>query len=51
MTGQFTATVKRPSYIHGDAYVTLRVTATDAASNSVQQTVDRAYLHRGARDR
>ncbi|MET9588013.1 S8 family serine peptidase [Streptomyces sp. NPDC006539] len=49
--GQFTATVERPSYIHGDAYVSLRVTATDAAGNSVQQTVVRAYLHRGARNR
>ncbi|WP_432043282.1 S8 family serine peptidase [Streptomyces cadmiisoli] len=44
----FTATVERPSRVHGDAYVTLRVTATDAAGNSVQQTVDRAYQHRGA---
>ncbi|WP_328884844.1 hypothetical protein [Streptomyces sp. NBC_00316] len=43
----FTATVERPSRVHGDTYVTLRVTATDAAGNSVQQTVDRAYLHRG----
>ncbi|MEV6029275.1 S8 family peptidase [Streptomyces sp. NPDC052036] len=45
--GQFTATVERPSSVHGDAYVTLRVTATDAAGNSVQQTVNRAYLHHG----
>jgi hypothetical protein len=45
--GQFTATVTRPSSVHGDAYVTLRVTATDAAGNSVQQTVNRAYLHHG----
>ncbi|MGW2938334.1 peptidase S8, partial [Streptomyces sp. NPDC001156] len=45
--GQFTATVERPSNVHGDAYVTLRVTATDSAGNSVQQTVNRAYLHRG----
>ncbi|WP_432043731.1 hypothetical protein [Streptomyces cadmiisoli] len=44
----FTATVERPSRVHGDAYVTLRVTATDAAGNSVTQTVDRAYQHRGA---
>ncbi|WP_246040786.1 hypothetical protein [Streptomyces cadmiisoli] len=44
----FTATVARPSRVHGDAYVTLRVTATDAAGNSVTQTVDRAYQHRGA---
>ncbi|MET8447833.1 S8 family peptidase [Streptomyces sp. NPDC005209] len=45
--GPFTATVERPSNVHGDAYVTLRVTATDSAGNSVQQTVKRAYLHRG----
>ncbi|MDQ0757684.1 hypothetical protein [Streptomyces canus] len=45
----FTATVERPSRVHGAAYVTLRVTATDAAGNSVRQTVDRAYLHRGAK--
>ncbi|MGI5139266.1 MULTISPECIES: S8 family serine peptidase [unclassified Streptomyces] len=45
--GQFTATVGRPSGVHGDAYVTLRVTATDADGNSVQQTVNRAYLHHG----
>jgi hypothetical protein len=47
--GGFTATVERPSQVRGDAYVTLRVTATDAAGNSVRQTVDRAYLHSGAR--
>ncbi|WP_329184822.1 S8 family serine peptidase [Actinacidiphila glaucinigra] len=46
----FTATVERPSRVRGDAYVTLRVTATDAAGNSVRQTVDRAYLHSGARN-
>lgn len=45
--GQFTATVTRPSTVHGDGYVTLRVTATDAAGNSIQQTVNRAYLHHG----
>ncbi|MFI6354233.1 S8 family peptidase [Streptomyces sp. NPDC050743] len=45
--GQFTATVERPSGVHGDAYVTLRLTATDADGNSVQQTVNRAYLHHG----
>ncbi|MFG3060581.1 S8 family peptidase [Streptomyces sp. NPDC048231] len=45
--GRFTATVERPSLRHGDAYVTLRVTATDAAGNSVRQTVVRAYLQRG----
>ncbi len=41
------ATVERPSLRHGDAYVTLRVTAADAAGNSVRQTVVRAYLQRG----
>ncbi|MFJ4846985.1 MULTISPECIES: S8 family serine peptidase [unclassified Streptomyces] len=43
----FTAAVERPSGVRGDAYVSLRVTAADAAGNSVRQTVDRAYLHRG----
>ncbi|MFJ2952723.1 S8 family serine peptidase [Streptomyces sp. NPDC087226] len=46
--GESNATVERPSKVRGNAYVTLRVTATDAAGNSVRQTVDRAYLHRGA---
>ncbi|MET7312575.1 S8 family serine peptidase [Streptomyces sp. NPDC005571] len=45
--GKFIAKLQRPSYIHGDAYVTLRVTATDAAGNSIQQTVVRAFLQRG----
>ena len=45
---RFTATVERPSRLSGDAYVTLRVTATDAAGNAVRQTVNRAYLHLGA---
>ncbi|MET8130133.1 S8 family peptidase [Streptomyces sp. NPDC005065] len=45
--GQFTATVGRPSGVHGDAYVTLRVTARDTDGNSVQQTVNHAYLHHG----
>lgn len=45
----FTATVKRPDRVHSDAYVTVRVTAKDAAGNSVRQTVDRAYLHPAAR--
>ncbi|WUD72184.1 S8 family serine peptidase [Streptomyces sp. NBC_00510] len=45
--GQFTVTVERPSDLHGDKYVTLRVTATDAAGNSVQQTVVRAYMQHG----
>ncbi|MFE0274842.1 hypothetical protein ACFWZY_22495 [Streptomyces sp. NPDC058992] len=43
----FEAGVKRPSGVRGDAYVTLRVGARDAAGNSVRQTVTRAYLHRG----
>ncbi|MFI6338869.1 S8 family serine peptidase [Streptomyces sp. NPDC050535] len=43
----FEAAVKRPSRVRGDAYVTLRVTARDAAGNSVRQTVQRAYLQRG----
>ncbi|MET9581828.1 S8 family serine peptidase [Streptomyces sp. NPDC006539] len=43
----FTAVVERPARVHGDAYVTLRVTAKDAAGNTVRQTVDRAYLQRG----
>ncbi|WP_369226992.1 S8 family serine peptidase [Streptomyces sp. R39] len=45
--GHFTATVERPSRVHGDACVTLRVSATDAAGDSIRQTIDRAYLHRG----
>ncbi|MCD0483515.1 S8 family serine peptidase [Streptacidiphilus sp. ASG 303] len=49
--GHFTATVERPSRSHGDAFVTLRVTATDAAGDSVRQTIDRAYLHRGSDSR
>ncbi|MFE4550955.1 S8 family peptidase [Streptomyces sp. NPDC056785] len=47
--GGFSATVTRPAHVHGDAYVTLRVTARDAAGDTVRQTVDRAYLHPGAR--
>ncbi|MFC9959968.1 S8 family serine peptidase [Streptomyces nigra] len=43
----FAATVTKPSRIHGDAFVTLRVTARDTAGTSVRQTVKRAYLHRG----
>ncbi|XES00231.1 hypothetical protein HEP87_58860 [Streptomyces sp. S1D4-11] len=43
---EFRATVTRPSG-HGDAYVTLRVTARDRLGNSVRQTVQRAYLQRG----
>ncbi|MFE7439657.1 S8 family serine peptidase [Streptomyces chartreusis] len=44
---EFAATVERPSRVRGDAYVALRVTARDAAGNSVRQTVQRAYLQRG----
>ncbi|MGW4674806.1 S8 family peptidase [Streptomyces sp. NPDC004324] len=47
--GGFSVTVTRPARVHGDAYVTLRVTARDAAGDTVRQTVDRAYLHPGAR--
>ncbi|MEU6548056.1 S8 family serine peptidase [Streptomyces sp. NPDC046859] len=43
----FSATVTKPARTHGDAFVTLRVTARDAAGTSVRQTVERAYLHRG----
>ena len=43
----FTATVTKPSRTHGDAFVTLRVTARDTAGTSVRQTVKRAYLQRG----
>ncbi|MGW3555035.1 S8 family serine peptidase [Streptomyces griseoincarnatus] len=43
----FTATVTRPAGVRGDAHVTLRVTARDAAGASVRQTVTRAYGHRG----
>ncbi|MFD9001482.1 S8 family serine peptidase [Streptomyces sp. NPDC059582] len=43
----FNATVERPASVHRDAYVTLRITATDSAGDSVRQTVDRAFLHRG----
>ncbi|WP_324610586.1 MULTISPECIES: S8 family peptidase [unclassified Streptomyces] len=44
---RFTAVVERPARLHRDAFVTLRVTATDAQGNGVRQTVSRAYLHRG----
>ncbi|MFD7409358.1 S8 family serine peptidase [Streptomyces sp. NPDC059866] len=44
----YEATVTRPSGVRGDAYVTLRVTAKDAAGNSVRQTVTRAYLQQGS---
>ncbi|GAA5020302.1 S8 family serine peptidase [Streptomyces siamensis] len=45
----FTAVVQRPARVHADAYVTLRVTAQDAVGHTVRQTVDRAFLHPGAR--
>ncbi|MET9822759.1 S8 family serine peptidase [Streptomyces sp. NPDC006349] len=45
--GSFTATVVKPARVRADAFVTLRVTARDAAGNEVRQTVTRAYLHRG----
>ncbi|MFB8754450.1 S8 family serine peptidase [Streptomyces nigra] len=44
---RFTAVVERPARLHKDAFVTLRVTATDARGDRVRQTVNRAYLHRG----
>ncbi|MFE1958522.1 S8 family serine peptidase [Streptomyces sp. NPDC059479] len=43
----FTVTLDRPARQRGDAYVTLRVTATDRAGSSIRQTVERAYLVRG----
>ncbi|MFF7216799.1 hypothetical protein ACFZAU_40840 [Streptomyces sp. NPDC008238] len=46
---RFTATIERPSRLRGDAYATLRITASDAAGNTVRQTVNRAYLHSGTR--
>lgn len=45
--GRFTAAVERPSKVRGDAFVTLRVTAVDSSGNRIEQTVERAYLHRG----
>ncbi|WP_244529845.1 S8 family serine peptidase [Streptomyces wuyuanensis] len=41
---RFTATVERPGDRGQGAYVTLRVTASDKAGNTVRQTVERAYL-------
>ncbi|MET8329439.1 S8 family serine peptidase [Streptomyces sp. NPDC005181] len=41
---RFTATIERPGDHRQDAFVTLRVTASDKAGNTVQQTVERAYL-------
>ncbi|MFI8008143.1 S8 family serine peptidase [Streptomyces sp. NPDC086010] len=46
--GTFSITVERPSRVRGDALVSLRMTATDSSGASVRQTVDRAFLHRGA---
>ncbi|KAB8170964.1 S8 family serine peptidase [Streptomyces sp. 3MP-14] len=43
----FRVTLERPRAVRGDAPVTLRVTARDAAGNRVTQTVENAYLHRG----
>ncbi|MFJ4989822.1 S8 family serine peptidase [Streptomyces sp. NPDC088732] len=41
---RFTATIDRPDHPRkGGAFVTLRVTATDKAGNTVRQTVERAY--------
>ncbi|MFD7441782.1 S8 family serine peptidase [Streptomyces sp. NPDC059909] len=41
---RFTATIERPDGQRQGAYVTLRVTASDKAGNTVKQTVERAYL-------
>ncbi|MEU4091739.1 S8 family serine peptidase [Streptomyces sp. NPDC026673] len=41
---RFTATIERPGDHRQGAYVTLRVTASDKAGNTVRQTVERAYL-------
>ncbi|MEU2264426.1 S8 family serine peptidase [Streptomyces sp. NPDC019645] len=41
---RFTATIERPGDPRQGAYVTLRVTASDKAGNTVRQTVERAYL-------
>ncbi|SFF47249.1 Serine protease, subtilisin family [Actinacidiphila alni] len=43
----FDAVVLNGGRAHGSSYVTLRVTAWDAAGHRVQQTVDRAYRLRG----
>lgn len=40
---RFAATLEQPRGTADDAFVTLRVTATDKAGNSVRQTVERAY--------
>lgn len=41
---RFTATIERPGDRGQGAYVTLRVTASDKAGDTVRQTVERAYL-------
>ncbi|MFE1996279.1 S8 family serine peptidase [Streptomyces parvulus] len=46
--GRFTAVIERPAGVHRDAFVTLRVSASDAEGNGVRQTVRRAWLHRGS---
>ncbi|RKN45730.1 S8 family serine peptidase [Streptomyces hoynatensis] len=43
----FAAELARPAGLRGDAWVTLRVTASDDRGNRVRQTVERAYLDRG----
>lgn len=43
----FDAKLTKSAHGKGDTYVTLRVTARDAAGDRVQQTVRRAYLWRG----
>ncbi|MFF4244782.1 S8 family peptidase [Streptomyces sp. NPDC001822] len=43
----WTAEVERPARVRGDAFVSLRVTATDATGAEIRQTVRRAYLHPG----
>ncbi|MFF6961099.1 S8 family serine peptidase [Streptomyces sp. NPDC008317] len=43
----FDARLTKSARSRGDAYVTLRVTARDAAGDQVRQTVRRAYLWRG----
>jgi hypothetical protein len=47
---RFTAVVERPADVHQDAYVTLRITASDASGNRVRQTVQRACLHPGTHE-
>lgn len=40
---RFTATVERPDGQRHSTFVTLRITASDKAGNTVEQTVERAY--------